>query len=783
MLVDNINNNNNFLWPTTSDLGLSDLKINPSDDDLGFDPFNESKSGLEDLMASEKQVGPEPTVAPQPSFSWDTFWPSNYGSSQSQLSLMNSYSLFGASQPISNQHIPQYRPPSLNQYPTSPLAAPSNPMQMMPPNTNQFRFSAPHQAQQQRFPIQLPNSNPVQKQAQQPQQFMNQYRFPQSPSQGPPPHIPTPPSQAAPAPAGGISTDNKNWQDGLRALLPNINISFSNQQLEKKLSEKWSSVDTPQQSAPTPLPEAVEKANVSSPPPGFKGFSALGGEAKPSWIPAVEKAGPRPSPPPGFGKPTDTFPSHPQSALLSTPVGLHNTSVPNNYNSTNPSTVTSTSQETHDDPSILWSKVLKDVPKEIETTEMAFPLPGENLKAGPSLESSHGIPPVPPSSNHLTSWNTIVSGSQAAKGQTKADDDSTSINKGQQQQPPLQILVKENVEPPPQKSPIFGSQQKQYIKQKPTATVKPLKCNAPLDGFVTVQNSRQMNSQSAAASTSSTASTGSRVSELDDFSADLSSANLSNVINNLTEYPLAAASLPVKSGTKKKKRKGKEQIEQIAEVTVGRVETERPPVTILEDERPKKAGKAKKKAGMKASPPPQRKSPPTVQVQKAKEHPQPIRILKSDGNAGTTMLSPAQVAADSGEAAKTVNSGNHDHEIVSRLTESTEKLLKNVLFETEAIKLNTEQISKDLKSALEKCKESSLSLSDLEKINLLLTPGKLPLVDLDDPDMVDTYDLERQVESARREAKMLEARLNDVIRKNMASELETLKRNTKNSPQ
>ena len=48
---------------------------------------------------------------------------------------------------------------------------------------------------------------------------------------------------------------------------------------------------------------------------------------------------------------------------------------------------------------------------------------------------------------------------------------------------------------------------------------------------------------------------------------------------------------------------------------------------------------------------------------------------------------------------------SHEHEIaVSRLTESTEKLLKNVLFETEAIKLNTEQISKDLKSALEKCK-------------------------------------------------------------------------------
>jgi len=64
---------------------------------------------------------------------------------------------------------------------------------------------------------------------------------------------------------------------------------------------------------------------------------------------------------------------------------------------------------------------------------------------------------------------------------------------------------------------------------------------------------------------------------------------------------------------------------------------------------------------------------------------------------------------------------------------------------------------------------------------LLLTPGKLAGNDPDDPDHMDTTDLERQVESARREAKMLEARLNDVIRKNMASELETLKRNTKPS--
>lgn len=70
---------------------------------------------------------------------------------------------------------------------------------------------------------------------------------------------------------------------------------------------------------------------------------------------------------------------------------------------------------------------------------------------------------------------------------------------------------------------------------------------------------------------------------------------------------------------------------------------------------------------------------------------------------------------------KVVASGSqpHDHEIVSRLTESTEKLLKNVLHETEAIKLNTEQISKDLKSALEKCKVRAILLKCLVLLSVV----------------------------------------------------------------
>ena len=60
----------------------------------GFDPFSESKSGLEDMIASEKSGGENASSVPQPSFNWDSFWPNKYGSGQSQLNL-NSYSLFG----------------------------------------------------------------------------------------------------------------------------------------------------------------------------------------------------------------------------------------------------------------------------------------------------------------------------------------------------------------------------------------------------------------------------------------------------------------------------------------------------------------------------------------------------------------------------------------------------------------------------------------------------------------------------------------------------------------
>ena len=50
----------------------------------GFDPFKESKSGLEDLIATERKQAQITSTTnstdtkPVAAFSWDSFWPTNY---------------------------------------------------------------------------------------------------------------------------------------------------------------------------------------------------------------------------------------------------------------------------------------------------------------------------------------------------------------------------------------------------------------------------------------------------------------------------------------------------------------------------------------------------------------------------------------------------------------------------------------------------------------------------------------------------------------------------------
>lgn len=72
---------------------------------LGFDPFQASKSGLEDLIAKEQREKDLATSATSPStsaakskpaFSWDSFWPTNYGNGNmsAMMGPASGYSLF-----------------------------------------------------------------------------------------------------------------------------------------------------------------------------------------------------------------------------------------------------------------------------------------------------------------------------------------------------------------------------------------------------------------------------------------------------------------------------------------------------------------------------------------------------------------------------------------------------------------------------------------------------------------------------------------------------------------
>lgn len=123
----------------------------------------------------------------------------------------------------------QYRPPMINQFrpPATTINPPSN-MNGLDANGNPFSFPQQHPRFQPQLP-QQPNLNPLQQQYQQ-NQFMNQYRLQPPPNMSQIPTTQPQSLQRAPAQTstGSVNiTDNKNWQDGLRALLPNINISFA----------------------------------------------------------------------------------------------------------------------------------------------------------------------------------------------------------------------------------------------------------------------------------------------------------------------------------------------------------------------------------------------------------------------------------------------------------------------------------------------------------------------------------------------------------------------------
>lgn len=159
-----------------------------AEDDLGFDPWNESSKGLADLLEKELQLGTLPTTnssnvqvtQPPPGFNPSPFNPNGFGIRPPAHQLPPEA---GGSKMFQWM---QNKPPR--------LPPPTHPMSSMPPPFYPPGHHPPLPPGS--APLGFPNHNP---------------RVP------PPLGIPDP---------SGEPVNLESWQEGLRALLPNINISF-----------------------------------------------------------------------------------------------------------------------------------------------------------------------------------------------------------------------------------------------------------------------------------------------------------------------------------------------------------------------------------------------------------------------------------------------------------------------------------------------------------------------------------------------------------------------------
>jgi len=643
-------------WPV-HDLGLKNLQVS-NDDDLGFDPFEESNKGLSDIFAIETESGANQNAKPNVG---QNSWPNIPGGNDNYFARMNKdisqqYSLFGDTSQGSNP----------SSFFGSYFNTPSNPVNAEKPLTSSEGMYTP-----------MPSARQY---AEQPQK--NQYK-----SNGP---------------------DLLAWQDGLRALLPNVNISFS----------------------------------AKRPPPGFDSSTS-----------PIEES--------------------------------------------------------------IWTKINKNEKR--KETPPAHQQDGFSARIA-SIKPSNSSNTLPEQSMQpLTPWTAVVGRAQGNAIPVHADGSNASLtHQGAEGKPAVKPLT----------SFVSGNSQRS---QKPTAKVKPqMKCiSSPSQemppNILQRSNSRGINL--------------SRMNDLDEISLsdplpvnrNVNAANPGNSARDASgstkdgagieaAFPTETAKKPSK---KKKKSKEKQELRKVdkrlssagdgskgydkesnskgrQDSQKGRKGNEKP-----KDERmkePIKIQQRPKQPEILRNELKQGRSQPSSNV---RPDPPKIRILKTDTpntSAITTMTQSSPM--------ESVSKGYPGHEVFNQLAETTEKLLQNVLSETEVIKSNTEQISKDLKNALEKRKDPSLSVADLEKINYLLsspmakgkeangTHGKesestFSVADWEKlsyllsssmanghlegkqpKNLIDTLDLERQVDLARKEAKLLEVRLNDVIRKNMASEVE-----------
>eukprot|EP00795_Rhopilema_esculentum_P012807 gene12807-3546_t len=600
-------------WPV-SDLGLKNLRVT-NDDELGFDPFDECNKGLADLLASEKQaalgsniqeVKPNASRATWPDLTADT---SKDMFTQINKDVSQQYSLFGNT--------------SQGLHGNSFFGSYFN-MQQNPTTSGHHQLFGPEHGS----PFQQANN--FGQNAQQPQK---------SKSNG---------------------TDVLAWQDGLRALLPNVNISFS---------------------------------ASKRPPPGFDSSS---------------------------------------SQLESS----------------------------------IWTKINQNEKQNTSPSGIQpHPFPTQaNVKPG-----SVNVPAPDQMPHPVTPWNAIVGRAHASTGPLQESLSSQGVEVKTTVKP-VTAFAKGN----PMKS------------QKPTAKVKPqMKC------VVSPTVEAQPIIQQAADGRPSSLS---RMNDLDDISLtdplplpiNSGAGTTGNVTKEQSkeDLPVEVAfqvGTPKKSSKKKKKTKERPEMRKLEKPTDketnGKVKQEKGKKEKINEKIKPEKMKEPIKIQQRPKQPEIVKNdlrqgkPPSTNV---RPDPPKIRILKTDtpSISATTTMTQSSPMESGGKGYPGLQEG---HEVFSRLAESTEKLLQTVLSETEVIKSNTEQISKDLKSALEKYKkEPTLSDADWKKINYLLSSpmanghmqGKAQ------KPLIDTLDLERQVESAKKEAEILEVRLNDVIRKNMATEVE-----------
>eukprot|EP00794_Sanderia_malayensis_P016560 gene16560-18237_t len=670
-------------WPLVSDLGLKNLQVT-NDDDLGFDPFEECNKGLADLLASEGKPAEGIDCAPSDSnMNWNQMSTDPFANVNKETSNNQQYSLFGESATGS-------QPSSLFGSYLSMSSETNNSQSSIE------RIMSPDALFSSLSPTKQPSNQNI-------LQNVFQKKEP----------------------------DFLAWQDGLRALLPNVNISFSEQLAQNAQMNR------------------LQDATVVHKPPWndqgqTESNSNQNGQESPDYGALNFKR-----PPPGFVSPTE------KSTRL-------------------------------DNPETVWTRFAKE-----EKLKKSSPpgLAGQLNFSSQVVDAKTVVNSDAANRPPATAWNAIVGRAQQSTQIKQQMQDGISHIQLATHPSKVGDAAKSAVKPVTAFSKVNEGQKS----QKPTAKVKPQMKFIVAEEFPAV-NAANPSTNIASGMAITTAATRSRMNDLDDISIsdplplnrslsgpvafviepassvnriEIGSSEIAREKNVDENMDMAFQESTRKASKKKKKSKQDKQQEMKSRFLTGfessgknsdRDKMERNQASSKSQRKSEKSDKtsANKEEKLREPIKIQQRPKQAVVVQSSRPDQPKIRILKTEAPSlcAATITQSSALSSPMETVSKAYPQMQEGHEVFSRLAESTEKLLQSVLSETEVIKSNTEQISKDLKTALEKCKESSLSVADLEKINYLLSTPMVNghLQGKQQKSAINTQDLERQVESARKEA-------------------------------